>query len=455
MSGLFAIAVMLAAVFGVAWRRARRQLSVRDHEARGFAEELERSRTERAAAAEALRQAAQACRQILPGLQLAPPADLANVDPLQLGGVSAGGLPATALIELKQALDDWHPLTAAVDQLLGQTRSAQNALRATLGIQRRAVEAATSLAAALGGHTQQVAERADDLAKIGERAGQAQQISMRMETEAESGYLAVHESLERLEQATRLTGAASEAVKRLAGQLQGIDLVADTIERIAAQTNLLALNASIVAGQAGEAGRPFAVVASEIRLLARKTSTAIGEIEHLVGAIRKDGEQAVGAVDSAREAVSVSYTTAAVAGDAVHGFRDTSRGLSRRVQTLQRTAADQQAALTNRNVTLDPVAAEQLAADLRTSVTNLETALQATDRIVSSPLPRGSVDPDRLLQSIERIVREHGDMREQLERLVHATLAMAHELQHAHTRAEQRLGHVRDGIAAVLRALEA
>jgi methyl-accepting chemotaxis protein len=90
------------------------------------------------------------------------------------------------------------------------------------------------------------------------------------------------------------TGAA---VERLGVSSSEIGEVVNLITSIAEQTNLLALNATIEAARAGEAGKGFAVVASEVKDLAKETSKATEEIARRVESIQGDTSQTVGAIE--------------------------------------------------------------------------------------------------------------------------------------------------------------
>lgn len=76
---------------------------------------------------------------------------------------------------------------------------------------------------------------------------------------------------------------SGEAVKETLSSMNKISERITVIMEIARQTNLLALNAAIESARAGEAGKSFAVVATEIRKLAEKSQEAAVEIEKLTG----------------------------------------------------------------------------------------------------------------------------------------------------------------------------
>jgi len=85
-------------------------------------------------------------------------------------------------------------------------------------------------------------------------------------------------------------------VGQLATGANRIGDVVKLIRAIAEQTNLLALNATIEAARAGEAGRGFAVVASEVKTLASQTAKATEDIGTQIAAIQTSTDEAVAAI---------------------------------------------------------------------------------------------------------------------------------------------------------------
>lgn len=93
-------------------------------------------------------------------------------------------------------------------------------------------------------------------------------------------------SAEKALSAADATEKSVEQVKELSETSSKIGSIIGLIQDIAEQTNLLALNATIEAARAGEAGRGFAVVASEVKSLAEQTTKATVDISDQINAIQ-------------------------------------------------------------------------------------------------------------------------------------------------------------------------
>ncbi|GAB1643597.1 methyl-accepting chemotaxis protein [Krasilnikovia sp. MM14-A1259] len=96
--------------------------------------------------------------------------------------------------------------------------------------------------------------------------------------------------------AVGVAAAANATVAKLGVSSGEVGKIVKVITSIAEQTNLLALNATIEAARAGEAGKGFAVVASEVKDLAQETAKATEEISSRIAAIQSDTGAAVAAI---------------------------------------------------------------------------------------------------------------------------------------------------------------
>lgn len=99
---------------------------------------------------------------------------------------------------------------------------------------------------------------------------------------AEKGRLVANQTSLAVESLVHEVSAAMPLIEKLNTDSADIEKILSVIQGIAEQTNLLALNAAIEAARAGEQGRGFAVVANEVRDLAERTKSSIGQISQVI-----------------------------------------------------------------------------------------------------------------------------------------------------------------------------
>jgi methyl-accepting chemotaxis protein len=166
----------------------------------------------------------------------------------------------------------------------------------------------------VGGRAEEMGRSATELARVAERGRglaeavltRAEQASVNVQTVASATQeLAasireissqVQRSVTMSNRATDETQQTSKLIHGLSDAAEKIGTIIQLIQAIASQTNLLALNATIEAARAGDAGRGFAIVASEVKNLATQTAQATEQIASQIATIQSATGESVAAI---------------------------------------------------------------------------------------------------------------------------------------------------------------
>lgn len=145
---------------------------------------------------------------------------------------------------------------------------------------------------------------------------------------------------------TRQVSDETEAsISDIAEASEQINRIVKVIEDIAFQINLLALNAGVEAARAGDAGRGFTVVASEVRALAQKSQDAVQEIGEVIAQNNQRVEAGVEQVARSRQALREIISEVETASDQIseiaNAVEEQSSGISEinaAVKSIDQTA---------------------------------------------------------------------------------------------------------------------
>jgi methyl-accepting chemotaxis protein len=175
---------------------------------------------------------------------------------------------------------------AAVGNIVRTVSGASTELEASAQILTRTAETTQALSGTVAAASDQASLNVRSVASATEQLGSSiREISRHVH---ESSGIAV-EAVKQAEKTDRRVNELLHAAGRIGD-------VVKLITAIAEQTNLLALNATIEAARAGEAGRGFAVVASEVKALATQTARATDEIGTQIDSMQTATRESVDAI---------------------------------------------------------------------------------------------------------------------------------------------------------------
>lgn len=226
--------------------------------------------------------------------------------------------------ELSQQLSSSREVLRQVRRVTIQLTGVTNSIGASARQQQASVSEQASTVTEIMATSREISATSRELAQTVHSLASSADETARVATEGESLLREMQLNM------TQIVEASNSIVSRLATlseKASSISTVLTTISRVAGQTNLLSVNAAIEAEKAGEFGRGFSVVASEIRRLADQTDASSSDIEHMVREVQSAVSAGVMGMDKFREEIRRSE-------EGVHHVVGQLRHIIGRVQTM-------------------------------------------------------------------------------------------------------------------------
>ncbi len=204
--------------------------------------------------------------------------------------------------------DSFNIMISDLSELIRDTKEAAEQVASSTGTILKNVETMSEGAFNQAEQTQNISNFAKEMAELinntNANAQRAADAAAEAKQVARRGSEVIEQSINGMQQIQQSVQDASKQVKLLGEHSKRIGEITNFIGEIASKTNLLALNASIEAARAGQSEEGFALVADEIRKLARRSSSSAGEIVEIIADIRKSISRSMEAMENGRFAVS-------------------------------------------------------------------------------------------------------------------------------------------------------
>jgi methyl-accepting chemotaxis protein len=238
---------------------------------------------------------------------------------------------------------DMHKLAndfqTAVGNIVETVSSASTELEAAASTLTKTAETTQSLSTTVAAASEEASANVNSVASASEElAGSVNEIARQVQESSKIAKEAVQQA--------QKTDARIAELSQAAGRIGD---VVKLITSVAEQTNLLALNATIEAARAGEAGRGFAVVASEVKALAGQTAKATEEISSQIAGMQAATQDSVTAIKEIGGTIGRISEIAAAIAAAVEEQGAATQEISRNVQQAAQGTAQVASNITDVN----------------------------------------------------------------------------------------------------------
>ena len=232
-----------------------------------------------------------------------------------------------------------------LQQLVSQLKHSGDELNHTADSLHVTASDSSSSLLQMSEQTEQLAAAVEEMAtSAGDVAQQAGAIAERVgdtKQSTDSSTTVVEEMVSEMTQLDQNLNQSSQAIQAVEARTESISQVTGIIDGIAEQTNLLALNAAIEAARAGEQGRGFAVVADEVRNLARRTQESVHDVVRYIAELQESTGSAVELMQQGQEMGVRVSERANQTGEVLHGVASQVDSIYKMSTSIATTAEEQ------------------------------------------------------------------------------------------------------------------